>query len=86
MSDSEPGGAGGAAREEAARQGVWLAAMLVAIPVLAWLERRSTDPDFARAVKMRAAKTAERAFAMAAARAWAGAEWARRAYEAERPG
>jgi len=76
---------GGRAREEAAGQAVWLAAMLIAIPVLAWVERKSREPDAFRSVKMRAAKQAERFCAMSAANWWALAERARLAYEAERP-
>lgn len=77
--------AAGAAREEAARQGVWLAAMMIALPLLAWLERKSTDPDVMRRWKMRAAREAERFCAASAAGWWRLAERARLVYEAERP-
>lgn len=81
--DTRPGPAGAAA-EEAARQGVWLAAMVIALPVLAWAERKASDPDALRSLKMRAAKGAERFCARSAAGWWALAERARRAYEGER--
>lgn len=77
-------GAAVAAREEAAREAVWLAAMLVAIPLLAWAERKATDPDAMRRVKMLAAREAERLCARSAWAWWQWAERARRAYEAER--
>jgi hypothetical protein len=77
-------GAGAAAREEAARQGAWLAVMLVAVPVLVWLERKASDPDAWRTAKMRAAKGAERFCARSAGEWWALAERARVAYERER--
>ncbi len=76
---------GGRAREEAAGQAVWLAAMLVAIPVLTWLERASSSPDQMRAIRMRLAKGVERFAATSAAGWWRVAERARLAYEAERP-
>jgi hypothetical protein len=76
-------GAGAAAREEAARQGAWLAVMLVAVPLLIWVERKASDPDAWRTVKMRAAKTAERFCAQTAGEWWALAERARLAYERE---
>lgn len=75
--------AAGAAREEAARQGVWIVAMLVAIPLLAWAERKATHPDTAREWKMRAARAGERAAAHAAAHAWRAAEWCRKSYESQ---
>lgn len=78
-------GAADAAREEAARQVVWLAAMLLAIPLLAWLERKATDPDAMRRAKMWAAKEAERFCATSAWAWWQWAETARRVYESERP-
>lgn len=71
------------ARDEAVRQAVWLAAMMVAIPVLAWLERKSTDPDAMRLLRMRAAKAAERFCAQSAAGWWQLAERARLAYDHE---
>ena len=77
-------GAGAAAREEAARQAAWLAIMLVAVPVLVWLERKAADPDALRLAKMRAAKHAERFCATAAGQWWVLAERARVAYEHER--
>ena len=74
----------GRAREEAAGQAVWLAAMAIAIPLLAWIERKSRDPDSWRTVKMRGAKGLERFAAQSAAAWWKVAERARLAYEAER--
>lgn len=74
----------GRAKEEAAGQAVWLAAMVIAIPLLAWLERKATQPDAWRQLKMRAAKGVERFAATTAAEWWKLAERARRAYEAER--
>jgi hypothetical protein len=76
---------GGRAREEAAGQAVWLCAMVVAIPVLAWVERKSREPDAFRPAKMRAAKLAEQFCARSAANWWALAERARLVYEAGRP-
>ena len=76
--------AAGAAREEAARTATYVAVMAVAIPVLVWVERASTNPDTWRTAKMRAALEAEK-FCMASAMGWA--RWADRArawYEAER--
>jgi len=74
----------GRAREEAAGQAVWLAAMAIAIPLLAWIERKAHEPDAFRSVKMRAAKGVERFAATSAAAWWKVAERARLAYEAER--
>lgn len=76
---------GGAAREEMARQGIMVIGMAVAVVVAALVERRATDPDFLPALKMRAAKQAERFCAQSAAGWWRLAERARLAYEAERP-
>lgn len=82
MSEHDPGGA---AREEVARTGTYLLMLAAAIPVLAWLERQSTNPDAWRLVKMRAALEAEN-FCMMAALHWARlADRARLAYERERP-
>ena len=74
----------GRAREEAAGQAVWLAAMAIAIPVLAWIERKARDPDSLKSLRMRAAKATERFAATTAAAWWKVAERARLAYEAER--
>lgn len=83
--DEEPrSGAASRAREELAGQAVWLAAMIVAIPLLAWLERKAHDPDGMRLLRMRAAKGVERFAATSAAQWWLVAERARLAYEAER--
>lgn len=77
-------GAAGAAREEAARTGTYLAMMALAIPVLVWLERVSSSPDAWRMVKMRAALEAER-FCMRSAMGWARlADAAHSLYERER--
>ena len=74
----------GAAKEEAARESVWLLAMAIAIPLFAYLERKATTPDALREAKMRAALAAER-FCMDAARGWAGlADRARAVYERQR--
>ena len=76
--------AAGAAREEAAKTGVYLVMMAAAVPVLIWLERVSSSPDAWRMVKMRAALAAE-GFCMDAARNWARwADKARAVYEAAR--
>lgn len=81
MSDYDPAGA---AREEAAKTGTYLVMLALAIPVLAWLERQSTQPDAWRLVKMRAALAAER-FCMESARNWARlADWAHAVYEGAR--
>jgi hypothetical protein len=74
----------GRAREEAAGQAVWLAAMAIAIPLLAWIERQASSPDSWQRVKMRAAKVVEKFAATTAANWWKVAERARLAYEAER--
>lgn len=74
----------GAAREEAARESVWLVAMAIAVPLMAYLERKATSPDAWRETRMRAALAAER-FCMDAARNWARlADRARCWYERER--
>lgn len=75
----------GAAREEAARQAVYVAAMALAVPLLIWLERRAKDPDAWRTSKMAAAKRTERYAASGAAALWRVAEGARQMYESERP-
>lgn len=84
MAEDESRGMGARAREEAAAQMVWLAAMVVAIPVLAWIERKAHDPDAFRLAKMRAAKAVERFAATTAAEWWKVAEQARLLYEGER--
>lgn len=77
-------GAAGAAREEAARTGVYLAMMMAAIPVLIWIERVSSSPDAWRLVKMRGALAAEK-FCMDSAKGWARwADQARAVYEGAR--
>lgn len=72
------------ARDELTAQAIWLAAMVVAIPVLAWVERKSHDPDAFRLAKMRAAKATERFAATTAGEWWKVAERARLLYESER--
>lgn len=74
----------GRAKEEAAGQLVWIAMMAVAIPLLAWLERKASDLDALRSVKMRAAKGVERFAARSAAGLWKLAERARLLYESGR--
>jgi len=74
----------GAAREEGARQAVQIAAMVIAIPLLAWLERTASSPDGRRLLMMRLAKLAEKVSARVADRSWKLAERARVAYEGER--
>jgi hypothetical protein len=81
MSEEQQSGAGAAAREETARQLVTLAASLVAVPLIVWLQRHSADPDFLRTLRMSASKQAERCCATAAGWLWQRAEQARRAYE-----
>jgi len=76
-------GAAAAAREEAARQSVWLAAMLIAIPLLAWAERKFTNPDTLKQARMRAYRETERLCAQSARNWWQLAERARLAYERE---
>lgn len=85
MAEDEPAveTPGSAAKSEAARQAVYLAAMVIAIPVAAWLQRATSDPDAAKSLRMRAAKAAERVTAGAAARCWKLAERARLAYDRE---
>jgi hypothetical protein len=81
--DDDGRGAAAAAREEAARQGVWLAAMLVAIPLLAWAERQFTSADTLKTMRMRAYREAEKFCAQSAREWWQLAERARRAYDRE---
>jgi hypothetical protein len=76
--------AAGAAREEAAKTLTYLAILLVAIPVIAWVERKSADPAALRELRMRGAKGVERFAQLSAHQWWAVAERARLAYEAER--
>lgn len=72
-------------RDALAEQGAWLAVMLIAVPLLVWVERWAADPDALRTLKMRAALAAEK-FCMDSARGWAGwADKARGVYEAARP-
>lgn len=85
MDDERRPDVSGRAREEITAQAIWLAAMVIAIPVLAWVERKSHDPDAFRLWKMRAAKAAERFAATSAAEWWKVAERARLLYESERP-
>lgn len=81
MSDHD---AAGAAREEAAKTGTYLAMMALAIPLFVWLERKSADPDAWRLLKMRGALAVE-SFCMESARGWAAAaDRARGVYEAAR--
>ena len=81
---AEDPGALSAAKEEAARQSVWLAAMVLAVPVLAWVERKTREPDVWRTARMRAALELER-FCMESARNWAAlADRAHSWYERER--
>jgi hypothetical protein len=77
-------GAGSAARAEAARQLVELAATLAAVPLIIWLQRKMGDPDAFRTLRMRLARSAERLCATGAKRLWEAAERARLAYEEER--
>lgn len=71
----------GTVQAEAARQAVILAFSIVGVLIMVWAQRASSDPDFHRAARMRAAKAGERAAARLAARAWRLAERARRSYE-----
>jgi hypothetical protein len=83
VGDDQVHDAAAAAREEAARQGVWLAAMLIAIPLLAWAERKFTSPDALKTARMRAYREAEKLCAQSARNWWQLAERARQAYERE---
>lgn len=78
MSDNP---AADAAREEATRQAVEIVMLAVALPVLAWIERKSSQPDALRLLRMRAAKAGERAAATVAGRLWRVAELCRLEYE-----
>jgi hypothetical protein len=71
------------AKAEAARQVVILAFGVVSVLIMVWAQRASSDPDFYRAARMRAAKAGERLAARVAARSWGLAERARRSYEAD---
>lgn len=68
---------------EAARQAVGLVLMTAAAILLTVAERKASDPDFMRTVRMVSARQCERAAAGAAAGLWKVAERARRAYESE---
>lgn len=83
MDEPRDGGAAAAAREEAARQTVWLAAMLLAIPLLAWAERKLTSPDALKTMRMRAYRETEKLCAQSARNWWQLAERARKAYDRE---
>ena len=69
---------------EAARQAVGLVLMTAAAILLTVAERKASDPDFLRTVRMMGARQCERAAATAADRLWKLAERARLAYESER--
>jgi len=69
------------AQAEAARQAVILAFGVVSVMIMVWAQRASSDPDFARRARMRAARQGERLAGRVAARAWQLAERARLAYE-----
>lgn len=76
-------GAAGAAKEEAARQLVALAGGVAFVAAAVVVERMMSDPDFARTVRMRAARWVER-YAMDAARLAADlSAAATRAYRAD---
>jgi hypothetical protein len=71
------------AKAEAARQLVILAFGIAGVLIMVWAQRASSDPDFYRAARMRAAKVSERLAARVAARSWGLAERARRSYESD---
>jgi hypothetical protein len=83
VDDDQAHGAAAAARAELAREAVWLAAMLVAIPLLAWAERKFTSPDTLKTMRMRAYREAEKFCAQSARNWWQLAERARLAYDRE---
>jgi hypothetical protein len=85
MPDDQPG-TGRRAADEAVAAAAYAAVMIVAGIILQVTQRKASDPDAVRDVKMRAAKAAERFCALSAARWWQWAERFRRAYEAERGG
>jgi hypothetical protein len=72
------------ARQTAAEQAIILAFSVVGLAVMIWLQRAGSDPDFARTMRMRSAKHAEKYYAKVAAEAWKRAEAARLLYESER--
>ncbi len=81
---TEPDAAQDAMRAEAARQAIALVGGIILVLAAAFIERKAHEPDAWRTWRMRAAKAAERAAATGAARLWAQAERARRAYESDR--
>jgi hypothetical protein len=83
VDDDQAHGAAAAARAELARETVWLAAMLVAIPLLAWAERNFTSADTLKTIRMRAYRQAEKFCAQSARHWWHLAERARLAYDRE---
>lgn len=71
------------AKQELIVQLIGLAALAVGV-VIASMQRKTSEPDYWRQHRMKAAKAAERRFAGVAAWAWGKAERARVAYERER--
>lgn len=74
---------GETAKAELARQAVILIMGTLGVLAYVWIERHSSDPDFFRAHRMRAAKASERFWARVAAASWRLAERARVEYERE---
>jgi hypothetical protein len=72
------------AKDEAARQAIILAFSIVGVVVMVWAQRHAADPDAARTIRMRGAKSSERWFARLAAWSWHQAEAARLRYEGDR--
>jgi hypothetical protein len=76
--------AGESARRTAAEQAIILAFSVAGLAIMLWIQRAGSDPDFARTMRMRSAKHAEKYYARVAAEAWKRAEAARLLYESER--
>ncbi len=82
MTEHDPAGAAKeAAAAEAARQVVSTVGLLAFSVLAVYLQRHLHDPDFARTMRMRAARAAEGRLARLGIWALASAERQRRAYE-----
>jgi hypothetical protein len=81
--DTPASPAGSTAREETTRQAIILVFSIAGVLLMIAAQRAAADPDFYRSLRMRAAKSLERAAARAAAWSWGRAEAARVAYDRE---
>lgn len=71
------------AKRVGTEQAIKIAALAASVLIVS-MQRQLTEADFWRGLRMRAAKTSERAHARLAAWAWHRAESSRKAYESER--